>query len=117
MELKLPGGPERWRVIAVAAGGRHSLVLALPDSGNLAQRQLEVGCRDRLKGTWHGASTAGGAQQIMVEPLLWRGGQPPASKCAAALLCYVISCRRHSHRPVCAPLPRPAAVGAAQAAL
>ncbi len=43
VELKLPGGPERWRVIAVAAGGRHSLVLALPDSGNLAQRQLEVG--------------------------------------------------------------------------
>ncbi|GAB4819656.1 hypothetical protein N2152v2_006702 [Parachlorella kessleri] len=27
---KLPGGPERWHVISVAAGGRHSLCLALP---------------------------------------------------------------------------------------
>jgi hypothetical protein len=48
VELKLPGGPERWRVIAVAAGGRHSLVLALPDSGNLAQRQLEWAQRKPL---------------------------------------------------------------------
>ena len=42
MELKLPGGPERWRVISVAAGGRHSMVLALPDNGNLGQRQVEA---------------------------------------------------------------------------
>ncbi|KAL4428032.1 hypothetical protein ABPG75_002121 [Micractinium tetrahymenae] len=41
IELKLPGGPERWRVVSVAAGGRHSLVLALPDNGNLMQRQAE----------------------------------------------------------------------------
>jgi hypothetical protein len=34
VEVKLPGGPERWRVITAAAGGRHSLVLALPDNGN-----------------------------------------------------------------------------------
>lgn len=33
VEVKLPGGPERWRVISAAAGGRHSLVLALPDNG------------------------------------------------------------------------------------
>ena len=35
VELRLPGGPERWRVITTAAGGRHSLVLALPDNGEL----------------------------------------------------------------------------------
>ena len=29
------GGPDRWRVINIAAGGRHSLVLALPDNGDL----------------------------------------------------------------------------------
>jgi len=34
VEVKLPGGPERWRVISAAAGGRHSMVLALPDNGN-----------------------------------------------------------------------------------
>lgn len=39
MEVKLPGGPEHWRVISVAAGGRHSMVLALPDNGNLVRRQ------------------------------------------------------------------------------
>ncbi|KAL6774315.1 hypothetical protein ACKKBG_A24525 [Auxenochlorella protothecoides x Auxenochlorella symbiontica] len=37
-ELALPGGPERWRVVAVGAGGRHSLALAVPDSGRLAPR-------------------------------------------------------------------------------
>ena len=26
------GGPERWRVISVCAGGRHNLALALPDN-------------------------------------------------------------------------------------
>lgn len=30
-----PGGPDRWRIIDIAAGGRHSLVLAVPDNGNL----------------------------------------------------------------------------------
>ncbi|KAI3428794.1 hypothetical protein D9Q98_007613 [Chlorella vulgaris] len=39
VEVKLPGGPEHWRVISVAAGGRHSMVLALPDNGNLVRRQ------------------------------------------------------------------------------
>ena len=33
VELKLPGGPERWRVITAAAGGRHTMVLAVPDNG------------------------------------------------------------------------------------
>lgn len=42
VEVKLPGGPERWRVISVAAGGRHSILLALPDNGTLTQRQAEV---------------------------------------------------------------------------
>ncbi|PSC75605.1 ultraviolet-B receptor UVR8-like [Micractinium conductrix] len=41
VELKLPGGPERWRVISISAGGRHSVVLALPDNGNLGRRQAE----------------------------------------------------------------------------
>eukprot|EP00887_Chlorella_sp_A99_P001925 scaffold18.g1925.t1 len=39
VELKLPGGPERWRVISAAAGGRHTLALALPDNGDLEARQ------------------------------------------------------------------------------
>jgi hypothetical protein len=26
------GGPDRWRVICVASGGRHCMVLALPDN-------------------------------------------------------------------------------------
>jgi hypothetical protein len=39
VELQLPGGPERWRVITAAAGGRHTLVLALPDNGDLLARQ------------------------------------------------------------------------------
>ena len=38
VELKLPGGPERWRVISAAAGGRHTLVLALPDNGDVELR-------------------------------------------------------------------------------
>jgi hypothetical protein len=48
VELKLPGGPERWRVISVAAGGRHSMALALPDNGNLGQRQAEWALRKPL---------------------------------------------------------------------
>ena len=27
------GGPDRWRVISISCGGRHSLALALPDNG------------------------------------------------------------------------------------
>ena len=42
VEIKLPGGPERWHGIAVAAGGRHSLVFALPDNGDLEERQAAV---------------------------------------------------------------------------
>ncbi|KAK9908666.1 hypothetical protein WJX75_001202 [Coccomyxa subellipsoidea] len=34
VEVFLPGGPERWRVICCASGGRHSLVLALPDNSD-----------------------------------------------------------------------------------
>lgn len=30
--LGSPGGPDRWRVICVSAGGRHSVCLALPDN-------------------------------------------------------------------------------------
>lgn len=32
IEVKLPGGPERWHVLSAAAGGRHSLILAVPDN-------------------------------------------------------------------------------------
>ena len=28
------GGPDRWRVICCAAGGRHNLVLAMPDNSD-----------------------------------------------------------------------------------
>lgn len=35
VEVKLPGGPDRWRVISAAAGGRSSFLLALPDNGDL----------------------------------------------------------------------------------
>jgi Regulator of chromosome condensation (RCC1) repeat len=43
VEVKLPGGPERWHVIAVAAGGRHSLCFAVPDNGNLLEEQSSSG--------------------------------------------------------------------------
>lgn len=32
MSSDIPGGPDRWRVISICCGGRHSLVLALPDN-------------------------------------------------------------------------------------
>lgn len=38
VEVKLPGGPERWRILSGAVGGRHSFVLALPDNGDLDSR-------------------------------------------------------------------------------
>ncbi|CAL5222769.1 g5181 [Coccomyxa viridis] len=34
VEVFLPGGPDRWRVICCAAGGRHNLVLAMPDNSD-----------------------------------------------------------------------------------
>ncbi|MEW5298972.1 MAG: hypothetical protein WDW36_002037 [Sanguina aurantia] len=44
VELQLPGGHECWRVIAVAAGGRHSMCVALPvrDGGSAAQAAAEL---------------------------------------------------------------------------
>ena len=44
------GGPERWRVICCAAGGRHNLVLALPDNSDSdrAQRSQCSPVRRRL---------------------------------------------------------------------
>lgn len=36
------GGPDRWRVITISAGGRHSLVLALPDNGDLLHHDLDA---------------------------------------------------------------------------
>jgi len=35
VEVMLPGGPERWWVIAASAGGRHSMCLAVPDNSDL----------------------------------------------------------------------------------
>eukprot|EP00890_Picochlorum_soloecismus_P003284 jgi/Picsp_1/3957/NSC_01469-R1_ran gtpase binding len=35
VEVSLPGGPDRWWIVSAAAGGRHTLVLAVPDNGNL----------------------------------------------------------------------------------
>ncbi|KAK9819733.1 hypothetical protein WJX72_001724 [[Myrmecia] bisecta] len=35
VEVLLPGGPERWRVISISCGGRHTLALALPDNGEV----------------------------------------------------------------------------------
>lgn len=37
----VPGGPERWRVIAVACGGRHTMALALPDNGEVNNREVD----------------------------------------------------------------------------
>ena len=35
VEVALPGGPERWWVITAAAGGRHTMCLAVPDNGSI----------------------------------------------------------------------------------
>lgn len=40
VEVFLPGGPERWRVISVACGGRHTMALALPDNGEVNNREV-----------------------------------------------------------------------------
>ncbi|KAL3132366.1 hypothetical protein ABBQ32_008942 [Trebouxia sp. C0010 RCD-2024] len=40
VEIFLPGGPERWRVISVACGGRHTMALALPDNGEVNNREV-----------------------------------------------------------------------------
>ena len=37
MLVRHAGGSGRWRVIAISAGGRHSTVLAMPDSSNGGQ--------------------------------------------------------------------------------
>ncbi len=36
----MTGGPERWRVISVACGGRHTMALALPDNGEVNNREV-----------------------------------------------------------------------------
>ncbi len=40
VEVELPGGPDRWWVITAAAGGRHSMCLAVPDNGDIGERLL-----------------------------------------------------------------------------
>lgn len=35
VEVKLPGGTDRWWVVCAAAGGRHTMALAVPDNGDL----------------------------------------------------------------------------------
>lgn len=38
--IVMTGGPERWRVISVACGGRHTMALALPDNGEVNNREV-----------------------------------------------------------------------------
>lgn len=53
IEIELPGGAANWRVITVAGGGRHSMILALPvrgeeEDGALGPRQQGHGAGDLL---------------------------------------------------------------------
>lgn len=43
VECSLPGGHERWRVISIACGGRHSLCLAMPMREGQAPSGEEAG--------------------------------------------------------------------------
>lgn len=48
------GGPDRWRVVDIAAGGRHSMVLAVPDNGNLKKAQSIAGSPGAVATRWNG---------------------------------------------------------------
>ena len=39
--VSLPGGPDRWRVVSVACGGRHTIALALPDNARHEREEEE----------------------------------------------------------------------------
>lgn len=36
-QVSLPGGLEKWEVLAIACGGRHNLCLAAPKQGSLSE--------------------------------------------------------------------------------
>ena len=42
VEVYFPGGPERWWIIAAAAGGRHTMALAVPDNGDLGGEKMDM---------------------------------------------------------------------------
>ena len=58
VECQLPGGHARWRVLAVAAGGRHSMCLALPVSHSLSAWKEQ----DVEQGEEAGSSDEGGQE-------------------------------------------------------
>mmetsp|Transcript_2873 Transcript_2873/g.7350 ORF Transcript_2873/g.7350 Transcript_2873/m.7350 type:complete len:538 (+) Transcript_2873:196-1809(+) len=43
IEVELPGGYGRWKIVSVAAGGRHSMALAVPYREDLEQRKFVPG--------------------------------------------------------------------------
>lgn len=52
MHIMSAGGPDRWRVVDVAAGGRHSLLLAVPDNGSLKKAQSIAGSPGTAASRW-----------------------------------------------------------------
>mmetsp|Transcript_5358 Transcript_5358/g.15331 ORF Transcript_5358/g.15331 Transcript_5358/m.15331 type:complete len:664 (+) Transcript_5358:598-2589(+) len=58
VSVSLPGGPSRWRVVSLCAGGRHSMVLAMPDSS--AIEDIHSASSDEDEGDTGGNSSAVG---------------------------------------------------------
>lgn len=62
VEVYFPGGPERWWIIAAAAGGRHTMALAVPDNGDLGGERMDLW--DRRSSDLSSASVGVGAASV-----------------------------------------------------
>lgn len=82
MGTPIAGGPERWRVISVSCGGRHSLLLALPDNEPASLRSAQ---NSRCNSAFDSC-----LDQLPNGEPLSRPGSRPGTRPQSALL--------HSHR-------------------